>query len=89
MNQSPLPTGPTSPAQPRPHVVHRVFQVEDAILDGVAYVILRVHHRGGHLLIGTALSQLLVLREADQIIGLFQPSPTSSSRSRPRAGALA
>jgi hypothetical protein len=42
-------------------MIHGVLQVEDTILDGVTDVILGVHHRGRHLLIGTALSQLLVL----------------------------
>lgn len=36
-------------------MVDGVLQEENAILDGVADVILRVGSRGGHLLIGTAL----------------------------------
>lgn len=43
------------------YVVDGVFQVEDPVLDGVADVILGVHHGGGQLLVSTALGQLLVL----------------------------
>lgn len=86
-----LPPGPPCSARPGPHMVHGVLQVEDAILDGVADIILGVHHRRRHLFVGAALRQLLVLRGQ---AGMWQrqPSrtaPTSSPRLRPPAGAVA
>lgn len=44
-------------------MVNGVFQVQDAIFDGVADVILRVRSGGGHLLIGTAFCELLMLQQ--------------------------
>lgn len=44
-------------------MINGVFQVEDAIFDGVADVVLRVGSGGGHLLIGTAFCKLLMLRQ--------------------------
>lgn len=44
-------------------MVNGVFQVEDAIFDGVADIVLWVGSRGGHLLIGTAFCKLLMLQQ--------------------------
>lgn len=44
------------------HMVYGVFQVQDSILDGVADVVLGVGSGGGHLLVGAALRQLLMLQ---------------------------
>ena len=44
-------------------MVNGVLQVQDAIFDGVADIVLRVGSGGGHLLIGTAFCKLLMLQE--------------------------
>ena len=45
------------------HMVNGVFQVQDAIFDGVADIVLWVGSGGGHFLIGTALCKLLMLQQ--------------------------
>lgn len=89
MNKALSPPCPSGPARPSSHVIHGVLQVEDAILDGVADVVLRVHHGRRHLFIGTALSQLLVLWGTGHDVAsqAQAQSPTSSPRPGPTAGA--
>lgn len=43
-------------------MVNGVFQVQDSVLDGVADVVLGVGSGGGHLLVGAAFRQLLMLQ---------------------------
>lgn len=81
-------SAPSHEWQGDPYVVDGVFEVEDAILDGVADVILRVTG-SGDLLIQVPFDQFLVLGaspEGEVSSGYGIPIMLSSQVLRPRLG---
>lgn len=71
----------------RAHVVDGVLQIQDAVLDGVADVILRVWCRRRDLLVRTSLGQLLVLN-MDEFSGEQKRSQWLSPTSHPVSNEL-
>lgn len=50
-------------------MVDGIFQEQDAVFDGVADVVLRVGGGGGHLLVGAAFCQFLMLQTKKKVRG--------------------